>query len=104
MRPVCTSTSYPSDRLTWPERVDKHPSSARVHLRDGLWVTLRAARMVGASPGSGSIAVSIEPTPPLERAALYARVVGLSDREAELLNHLVARAEHFDVRPSAPYG
>ncbi|MPY95374.1 MAG: LuxR family transcriptional regulator [Acidimicrobiia bacterium] len=73
--------------------VDTHPPSARVHLRDGLWVTLRAARLLGGSPGPGSIAVSIEPTPPAERTALYARVIGLSDREAELLGHLVAGSD-----------
>ena len=60
-----------------------------MHLCEGLWVTLRSARMEGSTPGSGSIAVSIEPTRPTERTALYARVVGLTEREAELLRHLV---------------
>jgi DNA-binding CsgD family transcriptional regulator len=70
--------------------VDAHPPWARVHLRDGLWVTLRAARLVGtSSDGAASIAVSIEPTPPAERTALYARVFGLTERERELLQHLV---------------
>lgn len=64
--------------------VDVHPPWARVHVRDGMWMTLRAARM------TGSIAVSIEPTPADERVSLYARVLGLSEREAELLGHLVA--------------
>lgn len=68
--------------------VDAHPPWARVHMRDGLWVTLRAARMV--PPGQGSIAVSIEPATPAERTSLYGRVVGLTEREAELLLHLVA--------------
>lgn len=76
--------------LAREQGVDPHPPSARVFLRDGPWVTLRAARMIGASPGPGPIAVSIEPTPPTERTGLYARVIGLSDRETELLNHLVA--------------
>lgn len=71
--------------------VDGHPPWARVHVRDGLWVTFRADRTVGASAiGAVSIAVSIEPTAPAERTALYARVVGLSKREEELLQHLVA--------------
>lgn len=69
--------------------VDSHPPSARAHAHDGLWVTLRAARMIGAAPDRGAIAVSIEPTPPVERTELYARVIGLSDRETELLHHLV---------------
>lgn len=71
--------------------VDIHPASARVHVREGLWVTLRAARVEARSPMEATaIAVSIEPTPPLERSSLYARVLGLSEREAELLQHLVA--------------
>lgn len=72
--------------------VDDHPAWARVHMRDGVWVTLRAARMA-APHGGATIAVSIEPTPPAERAALYGRVVGLTDREAELLGYLVAGAD-----------
>ena len=66
--------------------VDDHPPWARVHLRDGLWVTLRAARTVAGE----SIAVSIEPATAAQRAALYARVVGLTERETQLLHHLVA--------------
>ena len=57
--------------------VDEHPPWARVHVRDGLWVTLSAARIEPGSRSSpATIAVSIEQTQPLERAALYARVVG----------------------------
>jgi DNA-binding CsgD family transcriptional regulator len=70
--------------------VDEHPPWARVHLRDGLWVTLRAARIEETSGGvAATIAVSIELTRPTERAELYARVVGLSVRESELLHHLI---------------
>jgi DNA-binding CsgD family transcriptional regulator len=67
--------------------VDAHPPAARVRLRDGLWVTLRAARIESA------ITVTIEPTPPSERTALYARVVGLTERETDLLQHLTAGAD-----------
>ncbi len=70
--------------------VDTHSPWARVHLGDGLWVTLRAARIEKTSADGASIAVSIEPTPASERAALYARVAGLSERESELLTYLVA--------------
>lgn len=70
--------------------VDHHPPWARVHVGDGLWVTLRAARIERVSSvETATIAVSIEPTPPVERTALYGRVVGLSERESELLQHLV---------------
>jgi DNA-binding CsgD family transcriptional regulator len=76
--------------LAREEGIDDHPPTARVHLRDGLWVTLRAARIEQGSAGvTASIAVSIEPTPPAARAGLYARVVGLSERESELVHHLV---------------
>ncbi len=84
--------------LAQEEGVDAHAPSARVHLRDGLWVTLRAAQMVATSTLAGaSIAVSIEPTPPVERTALYARVVGLSERETELLHHLVGGSDTHEL-------
>jgi DNA-binding CsgD family transcriptional regulator len=73
------------------EGVDRNPPSARVHLRQGVWVTVRAARI--DSPGSSpeqDIAVTIEESSPPERVDLFARVFGLSAREHELLEHLVA--------------
>ena len=74
--------------------VDLHPPWARVHVGNGLWVTLRAAPIErGSSAGPATIAVSIEPTPPVERTELYSRVVGLSDRESELLHHLVGGSD-----------
>ena len=51
------------------------------------------ARIDKRSSDAASIAVSIEPTPPTERAALYARVAGLSERESELLTLLVAGSD-----------
>ena len=39
------------------------PSVGRVHVRDGLWVTLPAGRIDKRSADAASIAVSIEPTP-----------------------------------------
>ncbi|MEP7203051.1 MAG: LuxR C-terminal-related transcriptional regulator [Ilumatobacteraceae bacterium] len=84
--------------LAREEGVDEHPALARVHLRGGLWVTLRAARIEQrSSPVTAAIAVSIEPTPPTARAGLYARVVGLSEREAELLHHLVGGHDTRDT-------
>ena len=79
--------------LAQEEGVDAHPPWARAHLRDGLWVTVRAARMVA----DGSIAVSIEPTPPAERTTLYGRGVGLSERETELLHHLVGGSDTREI-------
>jgi DNA-binding CsgD family transcriptional regulator len=80
--------------LACEEGVDDNPPSARVHLGDGRWVTLRAARMEGAGPVEATtIAVSIEPTGPTERTTLFSRVAGLTDRESELLQHLVGGAD-----------
>ena len=74
--------------------VDANPSSARVHLSGGRWLTLRATRIdgTGMSP-NGDIAVTIEDTAPVERAGLFARAHGLSIRERELLGHLVRGAD-----------
>ena len=80
--------------LAQEQEVDSHPAWARVHLSGGVWVTLRAARMVaGSAAGRASIAVTIEPTPPAERTALFARVTGLSERETELLRLLVGGSD-----------
>lgn len=76
--------------LAVEEGVDRNPPSARVHLRQGVWVTVRAARI--HAPGSSpehDIAVTIEESSPPERVDLFARVFGLSAREQELLKHLV---------------
>ena len=54
------------------------PPRARVHLADGLWLSMRAALI-----GADGIAVTIEKaTPPAERLALFARAAGLSARES----------------------
>ncbi len=81
---------------------DSHPPMARVHLAGGRWLTLRAARMDTGQPGvpgtgASDIAVSIEPAAPGDRVAVFARACGLSRREAELLDHLVAGADTREV-------
>lgn len=71
--------------------VDRHPAMARVHLRDGLWVTVRAARIGNAGPVSErDITVTIEESSPPERIAVFARASGLTSRESELLRHLAS--------------
>jgi len=70
--------------------LDQNPPSARVHLSDGLWVTLRAARIGdGAIPEGRNIAVTIEESSPTERASLFAKAFGLGARESELLGQLI---------------
>jgi DNA-binding CsgD family transcriptional regulator len=70
--------------------VDDHPPWARVHLSGGAWLTLRAARIGDAPP---DIAVTVEVASPAERTGVFARALGLSGREVELLGHLVAGAD-----------
>ncbi len=74
--------------------VDNHPPTARVHLSDGVWLTLRAARIGTASPGAGQdIAVAIEATAPAERMTLFGRACALSGREMELLGRLITGSD-----------
>jgi DNA-binding CsgD family transcriptional regulator len=73
--------------------VDSHPARARVHLKDGAWLSMRAARMVGAAGNAGDIAVTIELASAVERMAVFARAHGLSRREAALLAALARGAD-----------
>ncbi len=74
--------------------VDQHPPWARVHLSDGVWLTLRAARLgVPERVGTEDIAVTIEKSSPTERLDLFSRACALSAREAELLGHLILGAD-----------
>jgi len=74
--------------------VDQHPPWARVHLSDGVWLTLRAARLgVPKRAGNPDIAVTIEKSSPTERLDLFSRACALSPREAELLGHLILGAD-----------
>jgi len=79
--------------------VDHHPARARVHLADGIWLTLRAARIAeGSDPTGGDIAVTIQRSSPGERLDVFARASGLTPRETELLTHL---ATGIDTRKIA---
>ena len=69
--------------------IDDHPAMSRVHLANGVWLTLRAARInSGATPSGGEIAVTIERTSPAERLTVFALASGLTPRETELLRLL----------------
>ena len=65
--------------------IDPHPPRARVHLRQGIWLSLRAARMAGSEGAVADIAVTIETASPAQRMDLFSRAHGLSPREAELM-------------------
>jgi DNA-binding CsgD family transcriptional regulator len=74
--------------------IDHHPPTSRVRLRDGVWLTFRAARVESdRRTEDQEIAVSIEPCSPAERLDLFARTNALTPREAELLDLLMAGAD-----------
>ncbi len=75
--------------LAMEQGVDTHPPSARVHLSEGRWMTVRAARIDGPGPAQErDIAVTIEEASAAERIDLFGRTYGLSARERELVGHL----------------
>lgn len=78
--------------------VDAHPARSRVHLRQGTWLSFRAARMAGTDPAAADIAVTIETASPPERLDLFNRAHGLSTREVDLM---VALARGSDTRELA---
>jgi DNA-binding CsgD family transcriptional regulator len=67
---------------------DQHPASARVHLADGFWLTLRAARLASEEPAPATVVVTIEEASAADRLELFARAFGLTARETELLGRL----------------
>jgi DNA-binding NarL/FixJ family response regulator len=92
--------------------VDGHPAATRMHLADGLWLTLRAARLAsdepgpapGArpaavpqhaqlTPGAATIVVTIEEVSAAGRLDLFARAFGLTTRENELLSLLATGSD-----------
>jgi DNA-binding CsgD family transcriptional regulator len=78
--------------------VDAHPPWARAHLGDGVWSTLRAARLDGPGPAADrDIAVTIEEATAAERLSLFALACGLSPRERELLGHVADGLDTAEV-------
>lgn len=81
--PVPASVYNSAAQLLAVERkVDFHDARARVHLAEGTWITVRAARM------GSQIAVSLEASSPEERLEVFALAHGMSKREVELLGML----------------
>ncbi len=77
--------------------VDAHDALARVHLAEGFWVTLRAARLAGADAAGEAIAVTLEKCSPVERMELFVRSFALSPREGELMNLLATGGDTRDL-------
>jgi DNA-binding CsgD family transcriptional regulator len=79
--------------------IDDHAATASVHLADGVWITLRAARIGDTGPKHpGDIVVTIEQASPTERLGIFSRAFALSAREAELLKVV---ADGADTREAA---
>jgi DNA-binding CsgD family transcriptional regulator len=73
---------------------DDHPAVARVHLGQGLWVTLRATRIGDSRPDlPGDITVTIEHASPAERLDVFSRAFAFTAREGELLTVLAGGAD-----------
>ena len=78
--------------------VDGHPATARVHLSNGFWVTLRAARLNRSEQAQlAVIAVTIEETSPVDRLEVFGRAYGLSARETELMSLLATGSDTRDL-------
>lgn len=77
--------------------VDRHPAWARTHLGDGTWLTLRAARIGDGAADPGDIAVTMERSTPGERLGVFVRANGLTARETEVVEHLLAGADTREV-------
>jgi DNA-binding CsgD family transcriptional regulator len=78
--------------------VDAHPPWARAHLGDGVWCTMRAARLDGPEPVAvRDIAVTIEEATVAERLSIFALAYGLSPRERELLGRVADGLDTTEV-------
>lgn len=100
-RPVpATAYNVGAQMLAVETGSDHHPPLCRVSPRPGQWLTFRAARLRGSPDGAASddVAVTIEPTPALERLDLFTRAHDLTSREGEVLRSL---AEGDDTRAVA---
>ena len=99
-RPPIPASAYnvAAQLLAVEAGVDSHPPRARVHLSNGLWVTLSAARLARpGQPDLAEIAVTIEDTSPADRLDLFASAFALSPRESELLEHLASGSDTKDL-------
>jgi DNA-binding CsgD family transcriptional regulator len=89
-RPVpATAYNVGAQLLAVEAGVDEHPPLTRLHLADGQWVSMSAARLGATGPvGDRTIAVTLQTTAPADRMALFARASALTSRETELVRHL----------------
>ena len=83
--------------IAFERGIDANPPRARVHLIDGVWLTLRAARLSGSPGSQGSIAVTIEESSQADRLEIFSLAFGLSGRERELVELLAAGGDTREV-------
>lgn len=77
--------------------VDAQPLLARVHVRGGRWVTVRAARFGRPGAAGSDIAVTLEEISPSDRVEIFARCHGMTARETEVLALLVTGADTREI-------
>ncbi|MEO6713829.1 MAG: helix-turn-helix transcriptional regulator [Mycobacteriales bacterium] len=90
-RPAIPASVYnvAAQLLANEQGVDANDPASRVHLADGFWVTLRAARLgSGDGPAASPIAVTLEETSPGDRLDLFSRAFALTVRESEVMSAL----------------
>jgi len=99
-RPVIPSSAYnvAGQLLALEAGVDGHDAFSRVHLAEGFWVTLRAARIdVAAGIGQAAIAVTVEESSPLDRLEVFVQSFALSPRERQLMDLLATGIDTRDL-------
>ncbi len=94
-RPVpATAYNVGAQMLAVEAGVDEHPALTRLHLADGQWVTMSAARLGTTGPvNDRTIAVTLQPTSPADRLVVFARACALTARETELVRQLADGAD-----------
>ena len=73
------------------------PSSARVRLTSGRWLTIQAASLRGAVPRQDSVAVTLAPASAAELEPLRLALYDLTPREREVAKLLVRGATNDDI-------
>ena len=96
--PVPASAYNVSAQLLAQEAgVDAHSPLARVHIRGGRWVTVRAGRFGEPGSASSDIAVTLEEISPSDRMEVFARCHGMTTRESEVLALLMTGAPTREI-------
>lgn len=81
--------------LAAEQGIDGNAPVARVHLANGFWLTLRAARLDGEAPRR--IVVTIEEASARDRIEIFTRAFAFTPRESELVGHLARGCDTRDL-------